>query len=66
MMGPTPSTVDKVGLFKRYPINAQYAGGIWRNGDPSKMPADWKYGNIKFTEKGSQTSVIMSILTILP
>lgn len=47
---PIPSTVKKIN--GRNPINARFAGGFWRNGDPSKMPADWKYGAIPFTKKG--------------
>ena len=47
---PIPSTVKKIN--GRYPINAQYAGGIWRNGDPAKMPKDWPYGKIRFSDRG--------------
>lgn len=52
---PIPSSVQRVGIFNRYPINARYAGGKWRNNDPSLMPPGFleKYpGGIDFNEKG--------------
>lgn len=47
---PIPSTVKKIN--GRYPINARFAGGFWRNGDPAKMPKGWPYGKIRFTKEG--------------
>lgn len=48
---PIPSTVQKVGPFNRNPINAEFAGGFWRDGDPARMPKDWEFGPIRFTER---------------
>ncbi|MFS0212382.1 HNH endonuclease [Corynebacterium striatum] len=47
---PIPPTVKKIN--GRYPINARYAGGVWRNGDPAKMPKGWPYGDIHFSDRG--------------
>lgn len=47
---PIPSTVKKIN--GRTPINARFAGGFWRNGDPAKMPKGWPYGQIRFTDEG--------------
>lgn len=50
---PIPSTVKKIN--GRYPINAQYAGGIWRHNDPAKIPAEivQKYPEgVRFNERG--------------
>lgn len=47
---PNPRHRQKIN--GRYPINARYAGGFWRNGDPAKMPEGWPYGKIRFTEEG--------------
>lgn len=44
---PIPDTVVKVN--NRYPINARFAGGFWRNGN---NPPGWPYGNIPFNKKG--------------
>ncbi|WP_186276852.1 HNH endonuclease [Corynebacterium anserum] len=51
---PLPPSVVKVPGTNRYPINARYAGGKWRNGDISRMPPGFreKYGDIYFNEKG--------------
>lgn len=45
-----PPTVKAIN--GRFPINGQYAGGKWRNGDPDLMPKDWSYGDIYFTDEG--------------
>ncbi|KAB3523274.1 hypothetical protein GC425_01815 [Corynebacterium sp. zg254] len=51
---PIPPGVKKVPGTNRYPINARYAGGKWRNGDVSRMPKGFheKYGDIYFSERG--------------
>lgn len=51
---PYPPTVQRIGLTNRYPINARYAGGKWRNGDVSKMPLGFykKYDDIYFNDRG--------------
>ena len=36
----------------RKPINWRYAGGKWRDGDPARMPKDWKHGDIYFSDRG--------------
>ncbi|WP_165164534.1 HNH endonuclease [Corynebacterium qintianiae] len=47
---PYPPSVQKVN--GRYPINARYAGGVWRDGDPAKMPKGWPYDDIHFSDRG--------------
>lgn len=50
---PIPSTVKKIN--GRYPINARFAGGIWRHNDPAKIPAEivQKYPEgVRFNERG--------------
>lgn len=47
---PYPPSVQQIN--GRYPINARYAGGVWRDGDPAKMPKGWPYGDIHFSDRG--------------
>ncbi|WP_295643643.1 HNH endonuclease [uncultured Corynebacterium sp.] len=51
---PFLPSVVKIPGTNRYPINARYAGGKWRNGDVSKMPPGFheKYDDIYFNDKG--------------
>lgn len=47
---PYPPSVQKIN--GRYPINARYAGGVWRDGAPAKMPKGWPYDDIHFSDRG--------------